>query len=813
MFRPTPARVAVSRPQIRPWLSLLLVCAPGWVLAQGTIDSQGTQGLKLKPAKTLGRAAAGDARPALALSAQRLSSRIDEEMNAEGEAELRYGELLLRAKNLRYEQVEDLATARGDVEVSRAGNVFRGPELHLYLKRFEGEFLNPSYFFSLTGGGGQAERVTFAGPSSIQAIAGTYSSCPVSEDASPRAWEVTARKLDMDFEANEGVAHGAVLHFYGVPVLPVPILSFPLGGQRKSGWLAPNISFGNRSGVEFGMPYYWNIAPQRDATVTPFMMSRRGVGLDSEFRYLEPEHAGKLNLAMLPHDRATGDARWALNLDQRGTLGQNWDYKLRAERVSDDDYWKDLPDRMQSQTERLLATDLQFSRLRQSTWGDALTYARVQRWQVLQELDSPIQSPYQRSPQVGVRLTTAADDAVFEGFRPWGRKARLEGSVELEYNRFDLPRNAQLRNLQLTALPTGQRAHVLAHVSAPLGGAAWWLIPRVAVNSAHYRLDQAQLDGRTSMSRTVPSFSLDHGWIFERSTSWLGHSLLQTLEPRVLYVNTPYRSQANFPKFDSAPKDFNFDSIYTPNQFSGIDRVSDGHQLTAGAVSRWVNQSQGDEVLRLGLVQRYLFRDQFVTPNEKPLTQRFSDLLLLGAVHLDPKWWLDGAVQFNPDENRSVRTVMRARYSPGPFRTISTAYRLARGQAVPNGQGVLDGQSEQLELAWQWPLYGQSSVKRDASSCSGAWYTAGRLQYSLVDRKLTDSVLGFEYDSGCWILRFGVERLSAGRAETNNRLMLQMELVGLSQLGSNALNVLRDNIPGYRRLSSDRSASLEAPYD
>ncbi|MEJ6005884.1 LPS assembly protein LptD [Paucibacter sp. AS339] len=807
MARSTVARAAKSRRPVWPWLSLWCVCAPGLVLAQNPPAP------RLKPAKTLAGTPQGEAKPALVLSAKSLSSRLDEAMLAEGEAELRYGDLLVRAKSLRYEQVEDLAIARGDVEVSRAGNLFRGPELQLYLKRFEGEFLNPSYFFSLTGGGGHAERVTFGGPSNIQALEGTYSSCPANEDGSPLAWEVTARKLDMDFEANEGVATGAMLRFYGVPILPVPALSFPLGGQRKSGWLAPNIGFGNRSGFEFGMPYYWNIAPQRDATLTPFLMSRRGAGVDSEFRYLEPEHAGKLNLALLPHDRVMGGSRWALNLDQRGSLGQNWGYKLRAERVSDDDYWKDLPERMQSQTERLLSTDLQLSRLRQSTWGDALTYARVQRWQVLQELDSPIQSPYQRSPQVGVRLTTAADDAVFEGFRPWGRKARLEGSLELEYNRFDLPRNAQLQNLLMTRLPTGQRAHMLAHVSAPLGGAAWWLIPRVAVNAAYYKLDQPQLDGQTTMGRTVPSFSLDHGWIFERNTSWLGRSLLQTLEPRVLYVNTPYRAQENFPKFDSAPKDFNFDSIYTANQFSGVDRVSDGHQLTAGAVSRWVNQAQGDEVLRLGLVQRYLFRDQLITGSEKPLTQRFSDLLLLGAVHLDSKWWVDGSVQFNPDENRSVRTIMRARYSPGPFRTVSTAYRLARGQAVQAGQGGLEGQSEQLELAWQWPLYGQSEAKRSAGGCGGAWYSAGRLQYSLVDRKLTDSVLGFEYDSGCWILRFGVERLSAGRAETNTRLMLQMELVGLSQLGSNALNVLRDNIPGYRRLSSDRSASLEAPYD
>ena len=140
--------------------------------------------------------------------------------------------------------------------------------------------------------------------------------------------------------------------------------------------------------------------------------------------------------------------------------------------------------------------------------------------------------------------------------------------------------------------------------------------------------------------------------------------------------------------------------------------------------------------------------------------------------------------------------MLRARYSPGPFRTISAAYRLARGQ------------SEQVEVAWQWPLFG--NITKDAGGCGGAWYSAGRIQYSLQDKRLTDSVLGVEYDAGCWVMRVGIERLATGRAETNTRLMLQLELVGLSQLGSNALKVLRDNIPGYRQLSSERSASLDA---
>lgn len=741
----------------------------------------------------------GSSKPALVMSARSVSTRIDQESVAEGEAELRYGELLLRAERLSYAQVDDLARATGGVEVSRAGSVFRGPELSLYVNRFEGEFLNPSYFFSQTGGSGQAERLRFIDAKHMVAEGGSYSSCPVEDGQPQRAWEISARSLSMDFEANEGIATGAVLRFYGVPILPAPTLSFPLAGHRKSGWLPPKISWDKRSGVEFGVPYYWNIAPQRDATLMPFVMTRRGAGVDSEFRYLEPQHAGELNLALLPSDRLAKRSRWAFHVLQDGELAMDWRYRVRAEHVSDDDYWKDLPERIKSQTQRLLQADVQVDRRREWSWGEAHAYARVQHWQTLQGLDplTRFDSPYQRSPQIGLRLNTAADDSVLDGFRPWGRKARLEGAVELEYNRFDLPDSAPASQ----ARAGGQRVHLLAHASAPMGGAAWWLIPRVELNAAHYLLDQPGADGLRSTGRTVPTFSLDHGWIFERETRLFGRSLTQTLEPRLLYVNTPYRAQDQLPRFDSAAKDFNFDSIYTANQFSGIDRVSDAHQLTAGATSRWVNSNEGDEVLRLGLVQRFQFRDQRITPDNVPIKQRFSDLLLLGAAHLNPKWWLDGALQFNSDSGRSERAVLRARYSPGTFQTVSVAYRLARQQ------------SEQVELAWQWPLFGKASRGGGGSSCSGAWYSAGRVQYSLRDRRLTDSVLGFEYDAGCWVLRVGAERLSTGRAETNTRLMLQMELVGLSQLGSNALKVLRDNIPGYRRLSSERSASTEATYD
>jgi LPS-assembly protein len=405
--------------------------------------------------------------------------------------------------------------------------------------------------------------------------------------------------------------------------------------------------------------------------------------------------------------------------------------------------------------------------------GSALLYARVQGWQVQQSSDSLITAPYQRAPQLGLRLQ-------HEGW--------LQSTLALEYNRFTLPA-AALSEQDLG----GERLHATASLALPLGDSAWWLTPRLSLNSAEYRTERPMGDGRLRSRSTVPTASVDAGMVFERDTRLTGRPMLQTLEPRLLYVHTPFREQSSLPLYDSAPLDFNAESLYATNAFSGNDRVSDAQQLSFGGTSRWLDPSSGEEQLRVGLVQRYQFRPQRTTTPQGEVNRRFSDLLLSGAAHLREPWWLEAAMQFNPDSERLVRSVVRARYSPGPYRTISLAYRLTRNQ------------SEQLDLAWQWPLSGgkRRAAPGGDKDCRGAWYGAGRVQYSLRDSRLTDSLVGVEYDAGCWVLRMGVERLSTGLAEANTRFLIQLELVGLSKLGSNALKVLRDNVPGYRPLASD----------
>ncbi|HSV70355.1 MAG TPA: LPS assembly protein LptD [Methylibium sp.] len=741
------------------------------------------------------------------IEADRLSGRPDRETVAEGQVEFRRGPITIKAERLEYSQPTDTARASGNVEVRRDGNVFRGPELQLEVQRFQGWFREPSYFFERTQAGGSAERFDFLDEHRGVATGATYTSCPAPDPA----WVLSTRRVRLDNEADEGQAEGAVLRFYGVPILALPTMSFPLSDARKSGWLPPTLNFDNKSGLEVAAPYYLNLAPNRDLTLTPAVYTRRGAGIGAEFRYLEPGYRGTLETHVLPSDRVADRDRWSLLVDHEarwdGPAVGEVDYRVGIQRVSDDDHWKDFSRGVPSLTPRLLPAYAQAQRRFESRFGDTVAYARVQHWQVLQDLDpaSRIVAPYRREPQLGLRQRGGAG-----GF---------EWTWETEINRFD----NEDRTLQ-----AGNRVHALGSLTRPwwpMGTPGWTVTPRLSFNAAAYDLDQPLASGGRSASRFIPTLALDSAWVFERESRWFGRTLTQTLEPRLLYVNTPFREQAELPLFDTAPLDFNFSSIYADSAFSGIDRVSDAHQVTLGVTTRFLDRDSGAEALRLGLAQRFLLRDQRITPDGTPVTRRWSDLLLLGSTTLVPHWWLDGTLQFDADQSRIARSIVGARYSPGPLRTVNVAYRYARDTVGPSPAAQLTrSASDQIELGWQWPLnaagrenalaqQARDALLRDGTTapprpaagagCPGAWYTVGRINYSRRDSRITDSIFGFEYDSGCWIGRIVAERLSTGRSEATTRLLLQLELVGLSRLGSNPLNTLKDNIPGYRLLRED----------
>jgi LPS-assembly protein len=742
--------------------------------------------LRLQAAPRLGPPPRGDAarERSTVLRADRVQSRPDLETIAEGNVEFRRAGTVIRADRISYDSAEDRANARGNVHVSRDGNHYWGPELELHVQRFEGFFLAPQFTLARTGAGGDAKRFEFIDASRSVAVGANYTSCPRDGSGDPD-WLLSADRVRIDLEANEGVAEGAVLRFLGVPILGAPVLSFPLSDERKSGWLPPGVNLDSKSGLELAVPYYWNIAPNRDATITPSVLSRRGAALGVEYRYLEPSDVGRIELNGLPGDRVAGRDRWLADVAHDGTWRHDIHYAGSAIRVSDDDYWKDFSSQIRSFTPRLLPLNARVDQRIERSGLEGNWYFGTQRWQVLSSTEpgSDIVAPYDRSAQLGAGLDAAL---------PLG--ARF--GVGSEVNRF-----TRADGLPDSTSPNGWRWHAVASLARPFETPAFFVRPKWSINSASYSLDQPLVDGRSRMSRTVPTFSVDAGTVFERDSRWFGKPQRQTLEPRLFYVHTPFREQATLPNFDSAAIDFNTISVYTENSFSGFDRVSDSHQITAGATTRWLDADTGAETLRLGLAQRYLLRDQRVTPDGTPLTQHLSDVLLDGSTSLVPNWRFDVAMQYSAELSRPVRSIVSVQYLPAPFHALSATYRLARGL------------SEQVELGWQWPVYRGRPSASGNGKCSGTLYAVGRVNYSTRDSRFTDTLAGFEYDAGCWIGRFVAQRLSTGRTEETTRFLLQLELVGLSRIGSNPLQVLKDNIPGYRLLREERKGPYEPTID
>ncbi|MBC5763720.1 LPS-assembly protein LptD [Ramlibacter sp. GTP1] len=748
------------------------------LLQQGNAWAQAEPAPTLKPSPMLRE----DIPPAVRrqlptfVEGQSIQGRPDLETVIEGGAELRRGDTVIRADRLEYYQPDDLAKARGNVHINKAGNIFEGPLLELKVDAFEGFFNEPRYRFLRNDAYGEADRVDFIDDKRAIIRNASYTTCKREPGPSWMPdWILRATSIRIDQEEEVGQATGAVLSFKGLPILPVPSMSFPLSEKRKSGLLPPTIGIDNVSGVEVTLPYYWNIAPNRDATLYPTLMTKRGVDLAGEFRYLERDYVGSVRANYLPDDRLRGHDRWGLALKHDGlvplgTLGPAG-VAINVNRVSDDNYWRDFSRTSASLTQRLLAGDgiMSWSR------GPLSFTTRVLKWQTLQDPTAPIVPPYDRAPQLVARYLRQD--------LPRG----LEFYTEADYTHFE-------SDPTLTAQPNGKRSFALMQLSRPWQSSWGFFVPKLQLHSTHYEFDSPLASGRRTADRTLPTLSLDSGLVFERDAKYFGRSFRQTLEPRAFYVYTPYRDQSYLPNYDSARVDFNFATIYTENAFGGHDRISDNNLLTLGATSRLLDPETGAEAARFGVAQRLRFKDQrVVLPGETPVSERLSDILFGASVALFPKWVADGTVQYNPKNNHSERTTLGVRYNPGNYRVVSAAYRLQRGL------------SEQVDVGWQWPLndlWGQADEKLGAGLGlgEGRWYSVGRLNYSLKDRRIVDAVLGLEYDGGCWLGRVVVERLQSSTSSSNKRILFQLEFVGLTKIGSNALQTLKQNIPRYQFL-------------
>lgn len=732
-----------------------------------------------------------DKEGAVFVTGQRLVVQPDLRTVVDGAANLRKPGLSLRADRLVYEQSQDVLTASGGIQISRAGSQFQGSELKLQVDSFQGTLEKPTFQIFGNGAHGSASQLEFIDSSRAIVHQANYTTCrrTPGPDWLP-AWLLKATRMSIDDEESTVKAEGVKVRFQNFPEVSVPSVSFPLTTDRRSGFLPPIVGVTTRNGAEIAQPYYFDIAPNRDATVTTHVMSKRGVAVDTEFRYLEKDYRGQTRLNLMPSDTLSDQARWGLSsqhsgiidtgIDRIGALGLG----LNLNRVSDDNYWRDFRRTGLVLTQRLLPSTGVV------TWGRGAfnMSAQVQRWQTLQDINATILPPYDRTPQIGMSYGRWQGD----GF---------DWSVRGDTTRFE----ADFSRIPNMVARNGERSFVQAQVSRPWIRPWGFFTPKLQLHATRYQLDQPLDNGSNSANRVLPTYSLDTGLVFERAAQWFGRSVAQTLEPRAFYAKTPFRDQSMLPLYDTGITDFNLSTIYSENTFVGNDRLIDNDALTLGVTSRFFDSVNGAELLRLGVAQRIRFSDQRVVLDNTPLNNQLaaktglSDLLVGAGVRWDNRWALDNTVQINNQTNDISRNTLQLRYYPSPYRVLNAAYRLNRGI------------SEQLDLGWQWPL-SDLVGRKDAAAESAwtrspgqglgpdRWFTVGRMNFSMSEGRMVESLIGLEYDAGCWIGRIVFEKNQRSIATSNTRLLFQLELIGLARVGSSPLAALRNNIPRYQDL-------------
>ncbi len=690
----------------------------------------------------------------ITLEADQLQGRGNLDAEASGAVELRQGNLKLNTEQLYFLQPEQEVTAIGAVRFEKNGDIIEGDDLRYDIDNDTGHMDGPKFRFAKTperkrAGRGVARRIDFLGEGHERLTDSRYTTCAVGQDD----WFLRVKELDLDRNTEIGTARNASVEFMGVPFLYFPWVSFSLSDKRKTGFLPPIIGVTGRNGLEISAPFYWNIAPNMDATLIPRLLSKRGLQLQNEFRYLWPNFAGEIHADLLPQDRLLGADRAFLALRHDHNFTHGWSGRLNFQRVSDDNYFRDLSTRVADTSTTNLPRDAQL------TYGDGtwLFSTRFLSYQTLQDPNpaNRIDVPYRLQPQVTLR----------------GNKPDYFGvdlNLESELTQFDHPTKVN-----------GQRLLIYPSASYPIANNFSYITPKLGYHYTRYKLTD-NFVGDNQLTRGLPVFSIDSGLFFEREFAYKRQPYRQTLEPRLYYVNIPFRNQSQFPKFSTSESDFNFAQIFTENQFVGGDRVNDADQLTAALTSRFIEDETGIERLRAAVGQRYYFDRQAVTLDNPARDGLESDILAAVSGQLSSKWAVDLAVQYNPDRNRTEKFSAGARYIPAPGKVINLAYRTRAATAA------LPDPIHQIDVSGQWPI-------------TTRWYALGRFNYSLRDRKVVEGLVGLEYNKDCWALRLVAHRLAIAQQQVSTSFFVQLELNGLSRLGNNPLEALKQNIPGYMK--------------
>ena len=733
--------------------------ADGWSRSDLSCRAGAQSGDDLPPAKGSGGAVLPE--NATRISADRIAGQTNVRARAEGDVIIERNDQTLNADWVDYDQQADVVRAGDSFTLTRGdGQTVRGKELHYDLSHESGRAADAQFAVEhesrrLQGVSAEMEMRD----KNHYAMRGVkFNTC----NPGDRSWYIQAAELKADRESGIGTARHARLVFGGVPVLYTPWADFPLNGNRKSGLLVPTIKIGS-DGTELELPYYFNLAPNYDATLAPGIITARGATLGGEFRYLQDKYSGSLKAKYLPHDRRSPhrhryEAEFAhlhrFNTDLSGGI----DYR----QVSDDDYYRDFYGRNE------IAENVHLNR---SAWLD---YRRdlfgqpvqmrlsVQRYQTLSDAQGRKQRPYAILPRF-----SAAWQKNF-GLGPF--------NIDTQFTRFE---HSELQSgSRLVIYPSWQW-----DFSRPWG----YVRPKIGVHATRYWLKGKDGYESRTLSRVLPLTNVDAGLAFERKTTLFGKSYLQTLEPRVFYNYIPAKSQNDLPNFDTSLNGFSYAQLFRENIYSGQDRINASNSLSVGLQSRLIDAATGAERFRAGIGRKYYFRDDNVLLDGSIEHGRRwrSDIAAFAGGRIGDNWHADLSWHYNESAKATQRFDIGASYNPEPGKVISARFKYGAHEEIYTG---FYGKLKHIDFAAQWPI-------------NERLYAIGRFNYSLSPHTPLEQMAGLEYKSacGCWSVSVVGQRYVNGLNSRKNAFFVTLQLKDLSSLGKDPYEQLRLAIPSYSK--------------
>ncbi len=688
-------------------------------------------------------AAAGDESP-INFYADTAESVEQQVFTLRGSAVVIYGAQRLDADSITYNLNDGAVDAKGNLHYSRPGLLVNGDYARLFPDKKRGTLYEADYALPEQHGRGEADVIHLLDAHHQQLDQATYTTCPPGNTD----WLLSARQVDLDTEDGVGVAHHARMNLRGVPVLYTPYISFPIDDRRRSGLLIPKIGASQEAGLDVSVPYYWNIAPNYDATLMPRIMSERGVMMNMEFRYLHSKDSGMLRAEYLPSDnKYDNKSRSLVSFEDKGNPMPHLTTRIDASNVSDKDYFQDLGTTLVQSSQSFLKREAEAT-YRGNRW---MLDTRVLNFQTVDPTVAVVNRPYMELPRV--RFNAAPSQSLLG----------LHFNVDSEVTQFEKDKSV-----------TGTRVDMLPQLSLPFERASWYVKPSAGLRHTVYQLNDQPDGDPKSPQRTTAVADIDAGMFFDRNFQWGGSAYMQTLEPRLYYLYVPYKKQDDIPVFDTGKYDFNFWQLFQENRFSGPDRMGDANQLAVALTTRVLDPESGAQRLRASLGQLVYFRNLKVTlPDEPVVTDNTSDLIGEFGVAFSREWNAATEIQWDPSASRTDRGDILLQYRADKRQLVNLSYRYRRATL------------NQTDVSFLWPL-------------GHAWHLVGRWNYSLDDSTTLDTLAGFGYESCCWALQLvGRSYVNDVNGDRTNGVYVQVEFKGLTGTGSQVDNLLEHGILGY----------------